>query len=138
MPVDGQWGAVVAARYEFTVTSSNDGVSDARRKLASWLELHGEDLQGWMLIATELITNAIAVADSPVHVEIEMDGDEVILTVTDDGPGFRLGTAEMPGPEAPRGRGLAIVAKLTSSLSATRVGDRTLMRCSRTAARARP
>jgi two-component system sensor histidine kinase TctE len=69
-------------------------------------------------IVDELLGNALQYARTRVHVDLRRDGDEALLSVSDDGPGvpesereaiferFRRGTSSVPGGS---GLGLALV-----------------------------
>lgn len=81
------------------------------------------DLQ---LAVSELMTNAIEHAASPhVTVEVAIDVDEVVLTVTSHGSGplAPVATWEPAPPEASAGRGLAIVRSVATNVTVDHVDD---------------
>jgi anti-sigma regulatory factor (Ser/Thr protein kinase) len=64
------------------------------------------------LVLSELLTNAIKAGASRVSVELKAGSDQILLTVTDDASG-RV-TLKTPTADAPGGRGLPIVALISS------------------------
>jgi anti-sigma regulatory factor (Ser/Thr protein kinase) len=73
-----------------------------------------------VLLASELVTNAILHARTEVHLGVLLDGDNLLLSVGDrqeDTPGLvpREKSRERPG-----GRGLALVDELATSWGAER------------------
>jgi anti-sigma regulatory factor (Ser/Thr protein kinase)/microcompartment protein CcmK/EutM len=81
-----------------------------RRLLASWRmpELLDGDVE---LLATELLTNAVLHAGTPMTVVIGYDGESVRFEVHDELPGAP--EPEQPTLEAERGRGLWLVQHLS-------------------------
>ena len=65
-------------------------------------------------VASELVTNAARHARSPVCLALELLGDELVVSVWDDGPGRPHLLPHRPGP-SDRGIGLHWVASLTTS-----------------------
>ena len=93
--------------------------SAVRRRLALELEFHGVDpyvVEDITLVASELIGNAIRHAGGDVSdswaVTWVVQPNEVLISVED--PSFDMPVRRSPGPEAPNGRGLAIVETLSS------------------------
>ena len=77
-------------------------------------------------VIREVIGNALRLASSKVHVDVEPSGDKVVIRVHDDGPGFRedvlatLGQRFSPRP-APRGLGLSL--SIAKEVLASHSGD---------------
>jgi len=111
---------------------------DLRRQIAAYLRRHadaGSEIDGALLATHELIANAIEHADSPIWVSLTWSDVEPVLEVWDLGPGFTIpegtprtapdremldGSASgaMPDPEAEGGRGLFLIAQLSSAFDA--------------------
>lgn len=90
-----------------------------RRELAG--SLHdgsrpGGDVDGAVIAASELVTNAISYSDHPVDVTIDWHDAAAVLAVADLGPGFDLGAVTAPAPTAISGRGLMIVSRIVAAL----------------------
>lgn len=93
-----------------------------RRELQGLLARHsapGSDVGGAMLVASELVTNALENSSGPVWVTLDWGRSDPVLTVHDLGAGFDLDEIEAPDPDAKRGRGLMIATHLVSQLSVT-------------------
>ena len=73
--------------------------------------LYEDLLQGMLLIVSELVTNAVLVAQCRVTVRLATVDGILRIEVYDDGRGEP--TLERPPPEQPGGRGLWIVEELT-------------------------
>lgn len=87
-------------------------VRQALRGLQEAAELTDRLVEDLALVATELITNAVAAGSAMLDVALMADPPTVELSVTDDAPGLpRIGTPELL---ATGGRGLAIVAALAA------------------------
>ncbi len=99
------------------VSHAPQGAAKARRAVGDDLARKGVDndaVDDVVLVVSELVGNAVlhaaAATDHELHVKWEVEPDAVVIRVVD-------GTAEMPmtppaEPDAPSGRGLAIVAAL--------------------------
>ena len=97
-------------------------VSALRRELQALLERHsdpGSDIEGGMLVASELVTNALQTGAGPAWVSLDWGRSRPVLSVHDLGAGFELDEIEPPDPAATRGRGLMIATHLASELSVT-------------------
>jgi anti-sigma regulatory factor (Ser/Thr protein kinase) len=92
--------------------SSFEMVSAARAfvhsRLSAW-ELH-DHIDDALLIASELVTNAILHARTPVQLRLHTDGPAVRVEVYDENS--RMPAITGVGPDATSGRGLAVVACL--------------------------
>ena len=96
-----------------------------------------QDNYGKILVATlEAVNNAIthgnkADPQKMVDVEISFEKDEMIITVTDEGPGFN--PASIPDPTMPEnieelsGRGVFLMTKLADSISFNEKGNSVIM-----------
>jgi serine/threonine-protein kinase RsbW len=96
-----------------------------------------QDNYGKILVATlEAVNNAIthgnkANPQKMVDVEITFDKNEMIITVTDEGPGFN--PAAIPDPTMPEnieelsGRGVFLMKKLADSISFNEKGNSVTM-----------
>jgi anti-anti-sigma factor len=68
-----------------------------------------------MLVASELVTNAVVHTHGPLRLRLELVAERLHLAVADQSPRL-LGLAADPGdPDAEGGRGLLVVDQLTSS-----------------------
>lgn len=65
-------------------------------------------------VVSELVTNAVRHARSPMQLALELIGDELVVSVWDDGPGRPHLLPHRPGP-SDRGIGLHWVEALTSA-----------------------
>jgi anti-sigma regulatory factor (Ser/Thr protein kinase) len=90
-------------------------VPAARRYVAHLLEEadFGGDAGLVLLLASELITNAVRHAETSFWVSASVDGTQATVVVVDDDP--ELPTVHRPGPDATGGRGLLIVDQMASA-----------------------
>lgn len=91
-----------------------------RRALGTHLERHAapdSDVSGALIVASELVTNAIQNSCGPIWVSLDWGRTQPFLTVHDLGAGFDIATISTPDPTAVRGRGLMISSKLASQLT---------------------
>lgn len=96
--------------------------SAARGDLRSALEGSPDSLiDDVVLVATELVTNAVRHGSGPVLLTLEKKGDDLIIAVT----GAASGDPHMRSAptEAPSGRGLAIAAALADEWGWHREGE---------------
>ncbi len=113
-----------------TIESDTSQLRSLRTLLRRWLTDLGEPSDDWLLIANELCANAMAVTGNPIEVTMTLTTTELILEVTDDGPGFVPDIID-PGVTSPRQRGLWIVDRLTGRLEITRHGNQTTVTAAR-------
>lgn len=95
-------------------------VGALRSELQALLERHsapGSDVDGAMLVASELITNALQHSEGPVWVTLDWGRSDPVLTVHDLGSGFDIADIEAPQPDSVAGRGLMIATHLAPQLS---------------------
>lgn len=104
-------------------------LSSIRRLVSDWAEAVSADQESLSLIATELVTNALAVSpdDEPVVLWLDHTGNEAQLSVVDAGPGLEGERFEAPPPTSDRGRGLAIVDGLADRLEIYRADGCTVV-----------
>ncbi len=105
---------------DWFVPNDTAEVSSIRRELQAFLQRHStpeSDVAGAVVVASELVTNALQNSDGPIWVSLDWGGSQPVLTVHDLGSGFELDEIDEPDPEALRGRGLMIASHLTASLS---------------------
>ena len=101
-----------------------------RRLVSDWAEAVDVPQDSLPLIATELVSNAIAAnpPTEPVVVWLDREGDEAHLSVMDGGAGMeRTDEFPSPPPTAVRGRGLAIVDSLADRLEIERTDGCTVV-----------
>ncbi|MBW3537788.1 MAG: ATP-binding protein [Actinobacteria bacterium] len=109
-----------AAGPLWIVLEGAEGLQNARHCLSEWLE----DVPGAEAVASdvvsaaaELCTNALTAATSKVELQARVEGQSVVVDVTDDGPGMACGLPEEPpGPLAESGRGLYVARQLADVL----------------------
>jgi len=106
---------LVRGWWQFTVDARAPG--DARghvRRVCHRWAVDEEAREAAEIVVTELVTNAVEHAESASVVEVERREHSLRLTVRD----FDLAplpAAHLPDPTSPRGRGLAMVAAVTSA-----------------------
>lgn len=100
-----------------------------RRLVSDWAQAVHADEQSMSLIATELVTNAIAASPSSASVVVWLDHEpgEAHLSVVDAGAGLEPGPFEVPPATSVRGRGLAIVDHLSDRLEVHRADGCTVV-----------
>jgi anti-sigma regulatory factor (Ser/Thr protein kinase) len=108
--------------YDGSIQPDAAQLSTLRRAARRALEAAGltrnacEDV---VLIISELVSNAITAADASswIGVALRRSGETITVTVDNDGAPLPAGTPVLPAPDAPRGRGLAIVSSLAHRVS---------------------
>ena len=98
--------------------SSLASVTALRRAAAAYLRRHGEedsDFAGAEIVIAELLNNAFQHAPGPAWVRLDWSAVRPTLEVHDLGPGFELAPS-LPEPASERGRGLFLVAALSTDL----------------------
>jgi anti-sigma regulatory factor (Ser/Thr protein kinase) len=100
-----------------TVLPADPSAVPAARRFASQALVHqgghGPMLDKMQLLVTELTTNAVIHAHSPIRLSVMPAADHVRVEVRDDDP-TPLGTPTRPSPDAERGRGLWLVDALAT------------------------
>jgi len=120
--VDGHQGLSAEAAFEPEPTAVADARRFVRNTLISW-GLSGRDdlVADAVLLASELVTNAIVHAGTPVQLTCRLDGAAVEVSVLDRHPARVI--PDPPGAAAevdrPSGRGLLLPAALSSSWGVT-------------------
>ncbi len=95
-------------------------VGALRQELRTYLSRHaaeGSDIDGALLVASELVTNAIESGDRGAWVSVDWGAPAPVLTVHDLGSGFSLDDVPEATAEERRGRGLMIASHLVDVLS---------------------
>lgn len=110
------------------------GIRAARHGLMAWLADQDVEVDDPVLVAAELLANAVVVARSTAVLSVTLDaeGDRVVLEVSDDGDGtVPLETTgwRLPQSESERGRGLYLVRALSDEVTTTSSESGTLVRC---------
>ncbi len=116
--------------------SGSLSLAEVRRRLRHWLNLtltgptapqdDGSLVESIELAATELLTNADRAAPdgSQIGLAIHHSDNSYKMSVSNDGESFTVDSA-MPGDSQHRGRGLAIVTSVASSVEVKSNGGRT-------------
>lgn len=123
IPTRARW--VVAPGSEFAIRT-------ARHGLADWLALHQTASDEAVIVAAELLANAVVAAHSGVVLSAFINGDELVLEVSDDGTGDEhldhLGQL-LPEADSEDGRGLFLVRVLSHEVSIMSTAAGTVVRC---------
>ncbi len=116
------------AHLHLTLRPDPSELLPLRDRVRSYLSDLHEPAGDWLLIATEVATNAIEASPEDGTVEVSMRADEerIEFVVTDDGPGFGPAPLTSVGAESRRGRGLMIVSALAKRFAVSRVAGRTV------------
>lgn len=96
------------------------GVRALRHELRTYFDRHaiaGSDIDGALLVATELLTNAIEHGKGDAWVSIDWGTENPVLSVYDLGSGFDLEDIPAASAEDHRGRGLMIAGSVVEELS---------------------
>lgn len=102
-----------AARRHLSLDPVPPSVGVARRYVRDLLaDLPRDELDAALLMASELVTNAILHARTPVELGVVVDSGRLLLCVGDRLPGGPL-TPRSHSRDRPGGRGLALVADLS-------------------------
>jgi anti-sigma regulatory factor (Ser/Thr protein kinase) len=100
-------------------TARPEAITRLRHDLRSYLERHsepGSDVEAAIVAFSELLTNAALHTRGPAWVSVDWTERSPLLTIHDLGPGFELGSPQLPDPEHEGGRGLFVASHLTSDL----------------------
>lgn len=117
----GRVAAAGGARFE----PDPMNVRAARQFVAGALAQQGfrGDVDPVLLLASELITNAVRHAGTPFEVEVVVEPGAVRVVVLDEDVDHAP-TVRDPGPEDTNGRGLLLVAQLAAEWGSERVDRR--------------
>jgi anti-sigma regulatory factor (Ser/Thr protein kinase) len=96
------------------IPRSSRAPAEARR-LVDELGLDPATAEAVRLAVSELVSNAVMHGTGTIAVGLGLDAEGVHVTVSDRGVGFTpSGEPVMPPPDSPGGRGLALVAMLST------------------------
>jgi anti-sigma regulatory factor (Ser/Thr protein kinase) len=108
---------VIERRSDIDLTLPRDpsAAADARHELRRTLDgtLHQDVLDALSLVVSELVTNAVMHGRGAIRFRLQLDAGDLRGEVIDDGGGFEH-ELRAAGPDAPSGRGLLIVDRLTT------------------------
>jgi PAS domain S-box-containing protein len=125
---------VVTAREQrasWVIAPKASAASELRRTLESWLGEHGLVAEDCLVVAAELLSNAVRAARTRVALHVRLAGDSVVLDVTDDGaadPNLAQRGSTPARIDAERGRGLYLVRSLSSKVDVLVTEEMTLFR----------
>jgi anti-sigma regulatory factor (Ser/Thr protein kinase) len=102
-------------RGEIGLAGDPTSAREARAFVRMALEdqVDGETLQDLMLLASELVSNVIRHARTPLTVCVESHRTSVVITVTDGAVTFDAGSGMAPADDSEDGRGMGIIASLS-------------------------
>jgi anti-sigma regulatory factor (Ser/Thr protein kinase) len=111
---------------------SQTSIRQARQGLEEWLAEHRSNADDAVLVAAELLANAVVAARTSVVLSAAINGQQLILEVSDDGPGDthleELG-GHLPITESEHGRGLFLVRALSDKVSMMSTAEGTVVHC---------
>ena len=85
------------------------------RRMVEALPLDPATAEAVRLVVSELVSNAVMHGTGAIAVTLATGPEGVRVSVSDDGAGFpRSREPVMPPPDAPGGRGLALVSRLSA------------------------
>ena len=122
-------------QHAITVDDDMAALPETRRAAAEWLAggpVDAATRDDVLLVLTELVANAMALAAGPVTVALSVGDDGVRLSVTNPPTDSTLPPPERwedPGPDGDRGRGLAIVRRVCPAVAVSADPDRTEVVC---------
>jgi len=123
----------VPTRVSWDVVPGNsDDLRHARHGLDGWLAGQHLDSADAVLVAGELLANAVVVAKSSVVLAAVVRDDHVVLEVSDDGPGNPALEAvglQLPPSDSERARGLFVVRSVAEDISMLSTSEGTVMQC---------
>lgn len=119
-PFDGLSGIERARRFAPDAVN----VRAAREFVAD--ELFDQGFRGdpdvVLLLASELVTNAVRHAATPFEIAVDVRGDGEVVVAVEDGDVEHQPKIRHPGPEETNGRGLLLVDQLASRWGSDRTG----------------
>ncbi len=93
----------------------SSGAPAEARRMVDDLRLDPVTAEAVRLAVSELVSNAVMHGTGRIALGLGVDAEGVHVTVSDNGAGFsHSGEPVMPAPDAPGGRGLALVAMLST------------------------
>jgi anti-sigma regulatory factor (Ser/Thr protein kinase) len=100
-------------------------VRAAREFVADALDAQGYhgDTEIVLLLASELVTNAVRHAATPFEIRVDVDDDEGVRVVVIDGDVDHDPRVCYPGPDDTNGRGLQLVDQLSAVWGSDRIGQ---------------
>ena len=103
-----------------------------RREAVRWLTQQGVGpLDDTAVVIAELLANAVRVARHRVCLDVSRVDGRILISVTDDGPGFgSLPLPVLPPLEAEGSRGLYLVRTLSADFAVDRAETGTTVHCS--------
>lgn len=116
------------------VEATPRGVSEARRGVLALAPVQGlgsAERQDVALIVSELVSNAVLAATpgSTVTVRVDARAGSLTIEVVNAGPPAPVAIGwSLPAPDAPSGRGLAIVEQLCTDVTLVSAGGHTTVR----------
>jgi serine/threonine-protein kinase RsbW len=127
--VPGPRGSSVTGADAMSYDSPGDlrKVRDFVTTRATALGLSEPRTEMLVLAVSELTTNTLQHTGEGGRVRVWAQGGDIVCDVVDQGPAHSFGR-EMPGADALRGRGLAIVERVCDEVEARAVEDGTLVR----------
>lgn len=75
-----------------------------------------------VVVFTELVANVVRHAPGSIKISLECNGEEVLLSVTDNGPGFHFSDPAPPDMLSETGRGLFIVSRYVRKMQVVKRG----------------
>lgn len=115
-----------------TTPGDHAAIKAARRGLLAWLDDKGLDGDDSLLVASELLANAVVAARDSVVMTAERAGDHVVLEVADDGGGdqhLESRGHRLPGSDSESGRGLFLVRNVSDDVTILSTAEGTVVRC---------
>ncbi|MGH3425756.1 MAG: SpoIIE family protein phosphatase, partial [Nocardioidaceae bacterium] len=107
------------------------GLRRIRRELQDWVAAHQVEQEDVVLVAAELLANGKAAARSTVVLNAYLETGQVVVEVSDDGPGtheLEDRGRRLPTSESERGRGLYLVRALSDDVTAMSTAEGTVVR----------
>jgi len=111
---------------------SEAAMRTARLGLEEWLVDHGSAVDGAVLVAAELMANAVVAARTAVVLSAMVQAEKVVLEVSDDGGGddrLEQRGRRLPDSDSEEGRGLFMVRELSEDVSFMSTAAGTVVRC---------
>ncbi len=85
----------------------------ARRALGGFAARNRVDDAVAVLVASELVTNAVMHGEPPITLSADWDGQSMLLRVSDGSPDINAVRVRRSGPEVMGGRGLLLVESVS-------------------------